>query len=239
MKKYIIANFKMNKNLDACLEYMDVFKQFKMPSNKLVIICPPDYAVDNFAKELEGKKNCFVGAQDSASEKDGAFTGELSATMIKSTGAKYVILGHSERRTKKNESNQEINKKVKLAVEAGLIPIVCIGEKLDEIKRKKSVLQKQLFESLDGVDPQKVIVAYEPVWAIGTGKTCELKDIELAHSYIKQKVQSKFGVDVTIVYGGSVKPSNASIILKNELVDGVLVGGASLDPHGFFEIIKA
>ena len=238
MDKIIIANYKMNKNLDECMDYINTFKGFKLPKDKTVVICPPDYAIDNFADVLRNKKNCFVGAQDSAIERDGALTGEISATMVKSAGASYVILGHSERRNKLGESNFDVNRKVRLAIEAGLVPIVCVGEKLEEIKTKKSVLSKQMKECLAGVDISKVIVAYEPIWAIGTGKTCGLDDILFVHEYIKSKLKSPNGDTPRIVYGGSVKSSNAGDILSLECVDGVLVGGASLDPNEFYKIIK-
>jgi len=239
MSKVIIANYKMNKNLDDCMDYIHTFKEFKIPAKRTVVICPPDYALDNFAAVMKRRKNIFIGAQDSAIERDGALTGELSATMIKSTGSKYVILGHSERRNKLGETDETVNQKVKLAVEAGLIPIVCIGEKLEEVKTKKSVLSAQLTKSLNGVDPSKVIIAYEPIWAIGTGKTCGLEDIVFVHEYVKSKIQKQSGVVPIMVYGGSVKPNNAGAILGLDCVDGVLVGGASLDPHEFFKIVSA
>ena len=159
--------------------------------------------------------------------------------MIKSTGASYVIVGHSERRVKLNETDKMINEKAKRAVESGLIPIICVGERIDEITRKKSVLSKQLTSALKNVDASRIIIAYEPVWAIGTGRTCGVKDIENTHDYIKQKVMSIAGVVPTVVYGGSVKPNNANEIMRIDNVDGVLVGGASLDPRSFYAIITA
>ncbi|MBQ9790039.1 MAG: triose-phosphate isomerase [Clostridia bacterium] len=229
----------MNKNFDECMDYINTFKNFRLPRERTVVICPPDYVLDNFASVIHKKKNCFVGAQDSAIERDGSMTGELSATMIKSTGAKYVILGHSERRNKLGETSGEVNKKVKLAVEAGLVPIVCVGEKLEETKKRKSVILNQLKESLKGVDISKIIIAYEPIWAIGTGKTCDVKDIQFVHQYIKSKLSTKNNFEPVIVYGGSVKPSNAGEILSLECVDGVLVGGSSLDPYEFYKIVKS
>ncbi len=239
MNKIIIANFKMNKTLDECVNYVKVFSKFAVPNGRTAVLCPPAFAIPLYACELEKNKMCFVGSQNSAFAENGAMTGELSATMIKSAGAKYVILGHSERRNILGETDDVINKKAKLAIEAGLVPIVCIGEKLEEISKKKTVLSNQIKKSLEGVDLDQVIIAYEPIWAIGTGKTCEASDISFVHQYIKSKFKTKNGNDPVVVYGGSVKASNASEILKTPGVDGVLVGGASLDPNEFLKIVKA
>lgn len=239
MSKIIIANFKMNKNFDECANYVKVFKKFAVQDGKVAVLCPPAFALPLFAHELHKNKKCFVGAQNCAFATNGAFTGELSATMIKSTGAKYVILGHSERRNILGETDEVINKKVKLAIEAGLVPVVCIGEKLEEISRKKTILSNQIKKSLDGVDLAQVVIAYEPIWAIGTGMTCESSDIAFVHEYIKSKFKTNAGDDPIVVYGGSVKSANASEILNTCGVDGVLVGGASLDPNEFLKIVRA
>jgi len=239
MNKTIIANFKMNKSLEECNEYIDNFFNYGIADDKRVVICPPDFAVDNYAKAFETKLNVYVGAQDCSTENNGSFTGELSASMIKSTGAKYVIVGHSERRIKLNETDKTVNQKAIRAVNAGLIPIICIGERLEEISKKKTVLSRQLTAGLKKLDVSRIIVAYEPIWAIGTGRTCEVKDIKETHTYIKDKVMKIAGIVPEVVYGGSVKPTNAHDILSLDEVDGVLVGGASLDPRSFYAIITS
>ena len=239
MNKLIIGNFKMNKSMEECNEYVNIFQNYGIPEKRIVVLCPPYFALNNYVKLINNKSNCFVGAQNCSSEKNGSFTGEVSCEMIKSTGARYVIIGHSERRIKLGETDEIVNEKVKRAIESGLVPIICVGEKLDEISKKKSVLSKQLSISLKNIDISKIIIAYEPVWAIGTGKTCSLGDIESTHSYIKEKVIKIAGIAPLVVYGGSVKSSNASEILKLDAVDGVLVGGASLDPRSMYSIITS
>ena len=183
-------------------------------------------------------KNAFIGAQNVSTEECGAFTGELSASMLKSANVSYCIVGHSERRTKLHETDEDINKKVQLLLEQNITPIICIGEKLEEISKKKSVLSKQLTGALKNVD-KDFIVAYEPVWAIGTGKSCGEKDIEETHKYIKEKIKKLTGKDIMVLYGGSVKSSNAESILNTKYVDGVLVGGACLKTDEFYKIIQS
>ena len=234
MEKIIAGNFKMNKTMKECRDYAIRFSRYKIPKNKRVILCPPAYALENFS--LTFKKTVHIGSQNVSSEEKGAFTGELSADMIKSTGASYTIIGHSERRQKLGETDEQVNLKATLAIKSGLVPIICVGETLDEMNKKKSVLSNQIAKAIKGLKGE-YIIAYEPIWAIGTGKTCDLKNIEYTNSYIKEKVEKLTGHSVKVLYGGSVKPINAKSILESKLVDGVLVGGACLDPEEFHKIV--
>ena len=175
----------------------------------------------------------------------GAFTGEVSVSMLKEAGAAFVILGHSERRHIFHEGNAMINRKVKLALEEGIMPIVCVGEKLEERDHKEEVLKEQLYGTLEGLSKAEVnqlILAYEPVWAIGTGVVASPEDAESAHRYLRLLLTQKWGADVAsrmvIQYGGSVKPENCAALLKKEDIDGLLVGGASLVVDSFSQIIN-
>ena len=184
------------------------------------IICPPALYVDALRQALPG--DIAVGGQNVSDEDSGAFTGEVSVKMLKDVGASYVIIGHSERRAIYGETNDFIAKKVSKAMEEGLTPILCIGETLDEKPNVETVLAKQLDESIpQGVDLAKLIIAYEPVWAIGTGEVASLEDIETTHKFIKEHLQKTQGGTVPLLYGGSVKPGNAADILNTVNVDGV------------------
>ena len=189
-----------------------------------------------------------TGAQNLFHEKQGAFTGEVSAEMIKAAGADYVIIGHSERRQYFHETDESISKKIKAAFEAQLIPILCIGETEAEKKGKKtfSVLDKQIRNGLKEIrssdEAKDLVIAYEPVWAIGTGNVATPDDVENTHQYIRSLITGIFGKDLAnvtrILYGGSVKPENASILMSKKNIDGALVGGASLEADVFIKIIK-
>lgn len=239
MQKIIAGNFKMNKTLAECKDYADKFKSFTIPSNRTLIFCPPIYAMEHFNHAFFRRKNVLIGAQNCAREENGALTGEISAQMIKSAGANVCIVGHSERRIKLGETNADINTKLKLLVHEGVTPILCIGETLSETSRRKSVLSKQLEEGLKNIDVSQVIIAYEPVWAIGTGKTCSLEIIKEVHAYIKSKIERLYGKLPKVLYGGSVNEYNAGDILRLDCVDGVLVGGASLNPDTFYKVLTA
>jgi len=188
-----------------------------------------------------------VGAQNLHWERDGAFTGEISAAMVRDTGARYAIVGHSERRTLFGETSGIVNKKVHAALTAGLIPIVCIGETLDERDRNETmaVLDRQIKESLDRVTGERLsgmVLAYEPVWAIGTGRNATPAQAGEAHFHIRQRLKQWFGLEASercrVLYGGSVKPENIAKLIAEPDVDGALVGGASLDPKSFLAIIQ-
>jgi triosephosphate isomerase len=196
----------------------------------------------------EASRNTPVGVagQDLHWEREGAFTGEISAGMLKEAGAEYVIIGHSERRRLFNETDATVNRKVQTALSAQLIPIVCIGETLEERERNEThaILDRQLKAGLDGLTGSHVaslVIAYEPVWAIGTGRNATSQQAGEAHSHIRGRLRQWFGADAAehchVIYGGSVKPDNIHELIMHADVDGALVGGASLDVRGFFDIV--
>ena len=210
-----------------------------------IAIAPPFTSVAAAVDAVKGSA-IEVGAQNMHWERDGAFTGEISAAMIRETGARYVIVGHSERRTLFGDTNETVNKKTHAALTAGLVPIVCIGETLDERDRNETmaVLDRQIKESLDRVTGEQLsgmVLAYEPVWAIGTGRNATPAQAGEAHFHIRQRLKQWFGLDASercrVLYGGSVKPDNIARLIAEPDVDGALVGGASLDPKSFFAII--
>ena len=199
------------------------------------------------ASKLIKGSNLKLGAQNMYFEDNGAFTGEVSASMLKSAGCEYVILGHSERRTIFGETDELINKKIKKALSAGLIPIFCVGELLSERETgiTNDVIKRQLLDGLNGVSDEemkKVIIAYEPIWAIGTGKTATPAQAQEVHEFIRDLIEIDYSLeianDVTIQYGGSVKPDNAKELLSQKDIDGALVGGACLKAESFLGIIK-
>ncbi|MCZ6819041.1 MAG: triose-phosphate isomerase [Calditrichaeota bacterium] len=212
-----------------------------------VVVCPPAIDVLPLVEILK-ETNVTIGGQNMHWEDEGAFTGEVSAAMLRDAGCSYVILGHSERRHVFGEQDSDINKKVKKALSAGLTPIFCVGEKLDEREhgRTREVVKKQVAAGLAGVqlsDPADLVVAYEPVWAIGTGVNATPEQAEEVHQYIRELLGEQFSRGladgIRIQYGGSVKPANAAELLSQENIDGALVGGASLDPESFTAIIKS
>lgn len=249
MRKQIVAgNWKMNKTLNEGLELAGrVLELLKEKGEKAadVILAPPFIFLPDMMKIIDPKL-ISVAAQNCASEEKGAYTGEISAEMIASTGATHVIIGHSERRTYFNEDDKVLSKKVAIALKNNLHPIFCCGEILNQ--REKGihfdVIQKQLDNSLFSLDPgdfNRVIIAYEPVWAIGTGVTATPDQAQEMHRYIRGLVNKRYGSsvseDVTILYGGSCKPSNARELFINPDVDGGLIGGASLVAEDFVSIV--
>jgi triosephosphate isomerase len=212
-----------------------------------VIICPP-YTSLSEANSLIKNTIVKLGAQNVYHEDNGAYTGEISPLMLKSVGCEYVIIGHSERRTIFKESNETINKKIKKALEHGLKVIFCIGETLDEREKNitNDVVKKQVMEGLLDIDEKAIsnmIIAYEPVWAIGTGRNATPQQAQDVHKFIRKLIEDKYssGIadDLTIQYGGSVKPDNARELLSQPDIDGALVGGACLKAESFIDIIKA
>ena len=210
-----------------------------------IIICPPYTALFSIAKTLEGS-NLALGAQNMHPETEGAFTGEISPMMIKDVGCRYVILGHSERRQYFKESDSFVNDKVKTALKYSLIPIVCIGETVThrEARQQFEIVKGQLEHTLKDLSKEeitKIIIAYEPIWAIGTGQTATPEQAEQMHSYIRRLLNEKFGNEtgskIPILYGGSVKPDNIAELIKKPNVDGALVGGASLKADSFVQIV--
>ena len=210
------------------------------------IVCPPFTHLQSVVETLKGT-NIAVGAQDCATEVKGAYTGEVSAEMIAALGCEYVILGHSERRQYYGETSETLNKKMARAYEFGLKPIYCVGENLEEreANRHFKVCKQQIEEVVFNLSEEQfegLVIAYEPVWAIGTGKTATAEQAEEIHAYIREVLRSKFGTkaeECPILYGGSCKPSNAAEIFSKENVDGGLIGGAALKAEDFLGIGKA
>jgi triose-phosphate isomerase len=208
-----------------------------------VIICVP-FTDFFYANNMAQGTNIQVGVQNMHYEDKGAYTGEISAPMLKSVNCKYVIIGHSERRQYFNETDETVNKKVKKALEYGLTPIVCVGETLEEKETGKTIeiitsqIEKGLVD-LKASDLDKIVIAYEPIWAIGTGKTATSEDAQNAIKAIREKIKSLFNTDdISILYGGSVKGSNAKELFAMKDIDGGLVGGASLEAKSFAEIVN-
>ncbi len=232
----------MNKTSSEALEFAKVINEFEF--NKVdVLIAPSFVTLESLRKNL--KDEIKVAGQNVSEFDDGAFTGEISTSMLKDIGVEDVIIGHSERREKFSESDEIINAKMKKALEDGLSVILCLGESLEIKEEGKEIdfVRDELLKSLDGVDDlENLTIAYEPIWAIGTGKTCSSEDAEIMCKEIRNIIDEKYGEisqKTRILYGGSVKPSNAGEILSKENIDGVLVGGASLKASDFIEIIKA
>lgn len=225
----------MNKELSDIEGYVDELKA-KVKNFNNVVVFVPSVIIKPFADKVKGAFG--VGAQNCHYAESGAYTGEISANMVKSVGAKYVIIGHSERRHYFDESDEFLNKKLLSALKCELVPVFCIGETLEEKKDFKKVLKRQIVNGFKGVtDFSKIIVAYEPVWAIGTGNVATINDIDQAHTYIRGVFREQFKTEVTLVYGGSVSPDSSREILSLPAVDGVLVGGASLNADKFSQII--
>jgi len=246
-KKLIAANWKMYKNPEQTKQF---FKEF-LPliaghDRDEIVLCPP-YIDLHAATELVKGSQIGVGAQDVYWKDEGAFTGEISPTMLVAIGCTHVIIGHSERRQYFGETDDTVNMKLKAALEQGLTPIVCVGEVLEEREAglTEDVLRRQCiraFNKLSAKKAARLVIAYEPVWAIGTGKTATPQMASDAHVLIRGEAAKTFGeefaVALRILYGGSVKPENATALMSEEEIDGALVGGASLDPKSFTAIVK-
>lgn len=247
-RRLIIAgNWKMNKTVAEALDLVNGLKRELANVKEVdIVVCPPFTALSEVSKAILDS-NIRLGAQNMSEHAVGAYTGEIAAVMLKEFSVRYVILGHSERRQYQKESNDLIARKALAAHAAALKPIICIGETLQEREagRTEAVLEEQLTGSLAGLSPEQMeetIIAYEPVWAIGTGRNATSEQAQAAHAFIRQWLATKFGDAVArrvrIQYGGSVKPSNARELMSQPDVDGALVGGASLEVRSFSEIIK-
>ena len=247
-KKIIAANWKMNMTVAEAKSFLETFLLEIGEERRVdIVIVPPFTVLASVSEILSQEATVKVGAQNMHWEKGGAFTGEISAGMIREFFARYVVLGHSERRTLFGETDETVNKKTKAALAATLIPIVCIGETLAERDAGKveTVLGTQLRGSLAGLDAGQladVVIAYEPVWAIGTGRTASPEQAQEAHAFIRKTLAAMSDAataeKIRIQYGGSVKPGNTAELMAQPDIDGALVGGASLDPRGFAEIVK-
>lgn len=250
MRKRIVAgNWKMNTNIaeGAELAKMVIDKKSTVNSDVELIVIPPFTHINEVVKIANGT-SVKVGAQNCAEWSKGAYTGEVAASMIKAVGATHVVIGHSERREYFKEDNHLIFRKIKEVLNNGLIPIYCCGEKLDERESGKyfDVVEQQIAESLfelSSEQMQKIVIAYEPVWAIGTGRNATAEQAQEMHAYIRKVLAKKFGQEVangiSILYGGSCKPSNAAEIFAKPDVDGGLIGGASLVADDFIAIANS
>jgi triosephosphate isomerase len=247
-KKVIAGNWKMNMDLHQSQKLVSEIINGLGKDNKAeVILCPPFTSLNEVNFLLKGTR-VKLGAQNMYYEESGAYTAEISADMLKSVGCEYVILGHSERRVIFNESDELINKKIKTALSKELKPIFCIGELLEQREKGETmkVVSSQIEKGLEGITPEQmknIIIAYEPVWAIGTGKTATPQQAEEVHSFIRELVAKKYSTSVAenliIQYGGSVKPDNSGELLSQKDIDGALVGGACLKADSFLSIIAS
>jgi len=242
-KPLMAANWKMNKTSKEAVSFIKKFKNLVKNAKTEIVVCPSFIALSETKKATKNTK-IKLAAQNMHFEQEGAFTGETSPWMLKDT-TDYVILGHSERRQLFNETNHLINKKIKTALKNKLKSILCVGESLEERQNKQTlnVIEKQIKECLK--DRQKeerknIVIAYEPVWAIGTGKTATATQAEEVHKFIRHLLSKIYNKSISkstrIIYGGSVKPDNIKTLMKMNNIDGALVGGASLDPKSFSEI---
>jgi triosephosphate isomerase (TIM) len=250
-KKIVAGNWKMNKNLNEALaltsEVVNMI-QDEVRGDVEVVLCAPALYLTTLKKYVDNSPRIFLGAQNCHEKSSGAFTGEISAPMLKSAGIPYVILGHSERRQYFAESNEQLAAKVSIALENGLTPIFCCGESLEQRQNEDyiSVVKTQLSEGLFHLSPEQitsVVIAYEPIWAIGTGLTASSEQAQEMHAALRAHMGSQYGSEaaegIPILYGGSVGAGNAAELFACPDVDGGLVGGASLKSRDFTEIVKA
>ncbi|MDJ0561005.1 MAG: triose-phosphate isomerase [Microcystis sp. M53599_WE4] len=239
MPKVVIAgNWKMYKTQREALEFLQDFKSHldETPDDREVVLCAPFTALAVLSKTLHGGR-IRLGAQNVHWEKSGAYTGEISADMLTEIGVHYVVIGHSERRQYFGETDETVNLRVISAQKQGLIPIICVGESKAQrdAGETEKVIIKQIQGGLVNVDQNNLVIAYEPIWAIGTGETCESEEANRVIGLIRQQLDNP---EVTIQYGGSVKPDNIDEIMAQSQINGALVGGASLDPAVFARIVN-
>jgi triosephosphate isomerase (TIM) len=248
-RKIIAANWKMNFTPSEAANYLQSFlSELSDVDDVEVVLIPPFTALPVLVERSEKSQFIRLGAQNMHWESNGAFTGEISAPMLRALFCKYVILGHSERRTLFGETDEVVHRKVLSAYGSGLRPILCVGESLEEREagQLEEVLGRQLRVALAGIESRELaelVVAYEPVWAIGTGRTATRDQAQVAHHYLRfvlAQISDKATADrIRIQYGGSVKPDNTEELMRQPDIDGALVGGASLDPRSFAQIIRA
>jgi triosephosphate isomerase len=248
-KPLMAANWKMNLSLGEARDLLARIKGARIDSNKVDVLVAPPFTTLQLANELLSGTDILIAGQNMHWEEGGAFTGEISPMMLKEAGCSYVILGHSERRKLFFETSEIIDKKVGAAIKAGLIPIVCIGETLKEREEKKTfgIIKAQLNESLKALSqkgslPTEFILAYEPVWAIGTGKTATSEVAQEVHLFVRRWLRENFdhstGESIRILYGGSVRPDNIKELMLQADIDGALIGGASLKADSFLSIAR-
>jgi triosephosphate isomerase (TIM) len=250
VKRPVLAgNWKMHKGpAEATSFFQDFVREHDVRSDATVVFFPPALSLAASAHAVGGREDIALGVQNLHWEAAGAFTGEISAGMASQGGARFALAGHSERRHVFGETDEEVGRKAAAAMAAGLVPVACVGETLEEREagRLQEVLLRQLDAIMDALPADAadtLVVAYEPVWAIGTGKNATPGDASEAHAVLRQRLAARYGADAAgvlpILYGGSVKPDNAAELLAADGVDGLLVGGASLDPAGFALICRA
>jgi len=246
-KPFIAGNWKMFKTIPEAVAMVQQLHDASLGLEKAqLVVIPPFTALSDVSRTLQGSP-VQIGAQNMYWEEQGAFTGEVSAPMLKDAGCTYAVVGHSERRQYFGETNETVNKKIKAALAHDLVPIMCIGESLEERESGNTItkVQTQITEGLEGLDAEQVrqvIIAYEPIWAIGTGLTATPNQAQEVHGFIRSSLAEKHGNDVAscaiILYGGSVKPENTYSLLKEKDIKGALVGGASLKADSFAEIAR-
>jgi len=243
---FIAGNWKMFKTVHETVVFVKELRSAVKDVSGVDIVVAPPFTSVHAAAEAARNSNVAVAAQDVYWEKEGAFTGEVSAAMLKDAGAEYVIIGHSERRRLFGETDAMVNRKATAVIGVGLTPIVCVGETLEqrEANETLNVLDRQVKDGLDQFSGEQIadlVIAYEPVWAIGTGRVATAAQAQEAHGHIRKRLRQWFGGDAAdrchILYGGSVKPDNIRELIAEADVDGALVGGASLDVRGFAEIV--
>ena len=239
MRKIILAgNWKMHKNQAESLEFVQAFKSEtdNTEETREIVLCVPFTSLTVMSKNLHGSK-IRLGAQNIHWEDRGAYTGEISGQMLTEIGVNYAIVGHSERRQYFGETDNTVNLRLKAAQKYGITPILCVGETKEQrdAQETENVIINQLKQDLVDVDQSNLVIAYEPIWAIGTGDTCESKEANRVIGIIRQQLDNQ---DVPIQYGGSVKPNNIDEIMAQAEIDGVLVGGASLEPASFARIVN-
>lgn len=243
---FIAGNWKMNNTIEQGVELVKKLMPIADATDVQVAVCVPFLGLKEIV-ELTKDSKLLVGAQNMHWEENGAFTGEVSPTMLNEIGVELVVLGHSERREYFGETNETVNKKVKSALAHGIRPILCCGESLEtrEANEEKNWVKIQILEGVEGIsedDMTKIVIAYEPIWAIGTGKTATSEQANEMCAFIRETLNEKYGSEVSeeviIQYGGSVKPANVTEIMNQEDIDGALVGGASLKADSFTDIIN-
>lgn len=246
-KPFIAGNWKLYKNSAEAVELVNELQEkYADFEEAQMVVIPPFTALCDVHITLQGS-SIQIGGQDVFWEEEGAFTGEISASMLKDVGCRYVIIGHSERRQYFGETNTTVNKKIKAAISHDLTPIMCIGESLEEREKGETINKVRIqisegFEDLDADSIRKIIIAYEPIWAIGTGLTATPDQAQEVHRFIRKELSEKYGNETgscaIILYGGSVKPANTFSLMKEKDINGALVGGASLNAESFIEIAK-
>ena len=245
-KPFIAGNWKMNMTIKDGIAYINELKELVKDADAEVGICTPATMLKDIVQAAKGT-NIKIGAQNMHFEDNGAFTGEIAPAMLTEVGVDYVVIGHSERRSYYNETNETVNKKVLKALEVGIDPIVCVGESLDlrESGEMKPFVKEQVVKAFENVakeEVSKIVVAYEPIWAIGTGKTASADQANEMTAFVRETIADLYDQetadDVRIQYGGSVKPKNVTEIMSKSDIDGALVGGASLVAETFAQVVK-